>query len=292
MELHSFIRSYLEIPVVLGLGLCRSKMMHHGYFKDQIRQDPRHEEVLSKIRYTLSSASETLDFYEAPILNYHLYLHQLDETQQLLTLVVHKNNVIQSFRAPQLIRKLKENLDEGKTLLKELSAHKSLSGKAINQKTKSSTSTMQGMNSEENLCLDDISIQDALTALNGLSRFAKQYIGPKIVANYWQISRPKHEWLKRFDIKYSASIRFNGDNSDFITPIQILILREWTQNFMNQCHTVVQDLPKQFESENIPDRSRKILSIYTSEYLKHQKEAKNYQSESLFGDIFSQSTRR
>ncbi len=290
MLLDSYLSSYLEIPVVLGIGFCQSKLLMYSYLKDQIHEQPETEDLITQIRRSLCHIPESDTFFETPVLNYHLYLYSLGDQYRFLTLVLHENNVIKSFRASQLQQKLQENIQTTKQLFKELSTQRSILGQPIStlqkeQKPETLGKFSSANNENPSLLDQSIAINEVLAALNALSRFTCQYLGPKITSNYWNLARPKNQWLNNFEIKYSAAIAYRGDRSEAIHPLQILALREWTQNFMKQSNSIVRNLPELFEKEGISESHRKILSIYTSQYLHDHIIPDLDQDESLFGNM-------
>ncbi len=281
MLLDSYIKSYLEISVVLGIGICHSKTIKSLYLNDFINDQPEKDELVVKLNHALFHSSAENDFYEAPLINYHFYLHTLGDQYQFITIVLHDNNVIKSFRAKQLQRKLQEDINLSLDIFKELSTKRTLIGKPISSLIKDHQSNQLS----QEVSVHTVKIEDAVAGLNALSKFARQYVGPKIISNYWNLSKPDKEWLGQFEIKRSGAIVFRGNRADIINPLQILLLREWTQNFMKQCHTIIRDLPERFEKAGLSEEHRKILSIYTSSYL-HDQIISNQQNESLFGDFF------
>ena len=292
MLLRSYVDSYLEIPVVLGVALCQAKVLRYLYLKDLPHSLESPEELIEKTRYTLFRASTDVDFFEAPLLTYYLYLFKLDQKHQFMTIVLHDNNVIKSFRAKQLQQKLQENIRETLRIFKDLSTHEANTGKPLSNPTTISqveiplkSGTANSSNSLNVTTETATNVDQVLEALNALSQFACQYLGSKITSNYWHLSRPKNDWLQNFDIQYSAEIVFAGNRYDSINPLQILAIRAWTQNFMRKCHTIIRDLPERFEKTGIRDEHRKIIAIYTTNYLHDNSSAAESSNTSLFGDF-------
>ena len=275
MLLDSYIKSYLDISVVLGIGICHSKVIKSLYLNDCVNQSSERTELVAKLNHTLFNSPSEGDFYEAPFINYHLYLHNLRDQYEFITLVLHDNNVIKSFRAQQLQKKLQKDIKVSLDIFEELSTQRTLLGKTVTRPTDDKST-----HSPESDFLHNITVEDAVVGLNALSKIVSQYIGPKIIANYLNQSKPNKAWLKKFEIQGSGAIVFQGQYAERINPIQMLSLREWTQNFMKQCQTIILDLPECIEKAGLSDKHRKILSIYTSNYL-HNPIISTQQNESL-----------
>lgn len=287
----AYIKNFLEIPVVLGIALCQEKLVTYYYLKAQIQGHPQKSALINQIRDAVFSAPEDIDFFECSIQNYHAYLYQLNEKYRILTLVLHENNVVKSFRAKQLCTKLQENIDTTLQLFKELSNHHSISGQSIQSiRETDSEENIQEINSihndSEKIVDSSLDIGQILNALNLLSQFVCCYLGPKVTSNFWNISRPKDEWLNQFEIKFSSEIIFSGNLEESISPLKTLSIREWTRNFMKQCCQLIRDLPERLKKENINEEYRKIISVYTSEYIHEVSKLSVSSSESLFEDIF------
>ncbi|MCM1983815.1 hypothetical protein [Lyngbya confervoides] len=295
MHLDSYLRSYLEIPVVLGVALCQDKKPKYLFLDNQLNSCSEKIRLMGRLKeilLTTDKISVDGDPVEMPISNYYLYLYPLDEKHDFLTLVLHENNVIKSFRAKQLQRKLREDIALSLQYFQELSTKRSILGQHVGTETREriasdkSNGKSNGKSNERDsdFTQENLSIDEVLTALNDLSRFVARYLGTKITSNYWNLAKPEDKYLSSFTIRYSAEISYSGQPSDSINPLGILALRKWTQSFMKLCYGVVNDMPERFEKEGINEKYRKIISIYTSDYL-HGEGAVTGQEESLFGDL-------
>ncbi len=284
----AYIKSFLEIPVVLGITLCQAKFVTNSYFKEPLQKDLQKKELIHSIRSIIFGLPEDADFLEFSVQDYYAYLYRLDDKYKILTLVLHDNNVVKSFRAKQLCAKLQEDINLTIKIFDELSNQDSLPEQIIKEVHAGDSvqkfSQIYSHASKKIISEPDLDL--ILDALNYLSHFVCSFLGPKITSNFWNISRPKNEWLFQFEIKYSSEIIFCGDPDKKINPLAILSVREWTRNFMNQCCQLIRDLPERLEKESINEDYRRIISIYTSEYLQEMSNFSGSSNESLFGDNF------
>lgn len=75
----------------------------------------------------------------------------------------------------------------------------------------------KGNNSVNN---PEITIKELLKALNNLSEFSSNYMGAKLTAKNWHLTRPNFEWLDDFQIDQSAKIEFLNTIAEPISTLQ------------------------------------------------------------------------
>jgi hypothetical protein len=282
----SYLKSFLEIPVVLGVALCQSKLLKSYYFKESLQQSLRKNELTNSIRSTIFALPDDTNFFEFSVQNYHAYLYQLNKEYRFLALVLRDNNVVKSFRAKQLCIRFQEDIDLTIKIFNELSKNDLLSEHFIQEvpAVDNIQKPSQGYGQSNPEIFNELELDLILSALNYLSHFVSNYLGQKITSNFWNISRPENEWLFQFEINCNCEIKFRGDRDNKINSLAILSLREWTRRFMNQCCKLIHDLPKRLEKEIINEDYRKIIAIYTPEYLQEMRNFSDSISESLFGE--------
>lgn len=282
----AYINNFLEIPVVLGIMLCKEKFVTNAYFKELIQESSQKKELASSIRSIIFNLPENTDFQEFSVKDYYAYLYRLNKNHRILVLVLHENNVVKSFRAKQLCQKLQEDINLTVKIFNDLLSKNLLPKNPIladdlGDKKPSEIAISHNYSSKPN---NEIELSLILASLNYLSKFSCNFLGSKIVSNFWNISRPDNKWLLQFEIKLYAEIIFSGDPQEKVGPIAVLNVREWTRQFMNQCCQLIRDLPERLEKENMNEDYRKIISIYTSEYLKDIQSLEGDSGESLFDD--------
>jgi hypothetical protein len=282
----AYLKSFLEIPVVLGIALCQAKLVKSYHFKEPLQQNSQNNELINSVRNTIFTLPENIEFLEFSVQDYYAYLYQLNEKYRFLALVLHDNNVVKSFRAKQLCTKLKEDTNLTVKIFNELSNH-NFSSEHFIQEVPAFDNTQKSSQSHEHFSKeisDELGLDLILSSLNYLSYFVANYLGQKITSNFWNISRPENEWLVQFEIKYNCEIIFHGDHDQKINSLAILSVREWTRRFINQCCKLIHDLPTRLEKESINEDYRKIISIYTPEYLQEMINFSGSSNESLFGE--------
>lgn len=109
----------------------------------------------------------------------------------------------------------------------------------------------------------DITLQDAIAALNQLSQFTVQYLGGNVVTNYWKTTRPAVPWLQQFQVERSALIRFAAAESAFenvlLTLQQQQWLQDWVEAFIQRCSKVMRDFPRTVRQQALSDRQQFLL---------------------------------
>ena len=283
MLLKTYIRSYLQIPVIQGIGLYRSQKPQDIYIFKSNQLLSIEEQLKDQIREYKNQNPEKTEFI-LPTINQWVYSHAIEGEVNFITIALHDNQVIRNFRAQQLQKKIAENLDESFSIFNEIQndllSNFSGLGESENPKLKVND------NLEKDIQNEVIEIHQVLDALNTLSTFTSGFIGPRIISNFWNCAKPSHALMELFHIRHTAEIIFHGSSKQVVSPLEILTIRQWTQNFMQKCDGVIRDLPKHIETAGFTNSHRKIISIYTPEYLHQSPVNAEEADESLFGNIF------
>jgi hypothetical protein len=109
----------------------------------------------------------------------------------------------------------------------------------------------------------EVSLIDAITALNQLSQFTTQYLGTYVIANYWKATRPTHDWLNQLQVDRSAQINLIHPSTQqlqaVLSPEQQSCLQEWVANFIQRCSQVIRDFPTLIQQKALTDAQKKLL---------------------------------
>jgi len=104
-----------------------------------------------------------------------------------------------------------------------------------------------------------VTIEDLLNALNHLSQFSSNYMGTKLTANYWQLTRPNFDWLDNFQINRFAEIKFSGVITEPVSVLQHQWVKEWTAAFIQQCSQIIHALPTMIEEKSLDEKEKRLL---------------------------------
>jgi hypothetical protein len=112
-----------------------------------------------------------------------------------------------------------------------------------------------------------MAINDVLGVLNQLSQLTSHYLGPKLTANFWQLSRPRNAWIQNFGLDQQAQFYFKEDGSLPMAAVQHLWIREWTNAFVQRSAAIIKNFPE-IIATGIPDPNhRRLLSIIPAGHL-------------------------
>ncbi len=80
-----------------------------------------------------------------------------------------------------------------------------------------------------------------VSLLNKLSKIAGKYLGKKMVASYWMLSKPNEEALELFLVKDSGEIVFQGSQNTILSQELEKKIQLWIEKFINQCSLIIRD---------------------------------------------------
>ncbi|GAC1492412.1 MAG: hypothetical protein NVS2B14_05100 [Chamaesiphon sp.] len=237
------IHKFVSLPGVVGVALINRQSQPYLYVKEETLDRQGKQVLIHSILKAIANNPEELDFLEFPIMGYYAYIYTLNSSLKLLVLNHTDIAAIKLLAAKQLKTTLQQDIDKTITIF-EL-----LTGKIIQAKVVSSSKGGYSTSSNSgNAPLEGkFTIEELLQSINYLSKFTSNYMGAKLVANYWQMTRPKFEWLNNFQIKPSGEITFSGAITEPISFLQHQWIKQWSTAFIKQCSQIMQDLPTMIE---------------------------------------------
>lgn len=96
-----------------------------------------------------------------------------------------------------------------------------------------------------------VKIEDLVTALNQLSKYSSNYMGPTLTMNNWQSNRPNAEWLNNFQVNPGAKFTYSGNTAEVENFCQLRSLHEWVNAFIAQNSKVIRDFTTTIEQNKI-----------------------------------------
>ena len=257
--MNEIIENFINLPGVVTVALIHGKAPPYFYNKAPTIDVLKKQIVSQKILEYMAKVPEELDFIEFQVMDYYVYTYKLSPNIIVLALSTNNSAAIKLLAGKKLKAALQENIE------KTLESFKIPLSKFYNQTLTTSgireTSTTSGnykINSSESL-VENIKIDTLLKIMNKISKFSSNYMGPKLIANYWETSRPKHEWLDSFEINRSAEITFSGVGAELVTAAQYRAIKEWVAAFMKQCSLIMQDLPSLIEDKCLDEENKKLI---------------------------------
>lgn len=249
------IQDFWNLPGVLGVAIIRGQAEPYLYVKEQIL-DRQKQALTQMILQAIAKAPENVEFFEFSVMGHHAYTYKLNPNLTLLVLTSTNIIVIKLMAANHLTVAVQENIDTAITMFEVLT-------KKIPQARAFSTAKNAGyyhLGVNNNPPLEvKVTIAELVNALNHLTEFSSNYVGTKLTANYWQLSRPNFDWLDNFQINHSAKIAFSGVITEPVSALQHQRVKEWTAAFIKRCSQIIQDLPTMIEQKGLDEREKRLL---------------------------------
>lgn len=253
-----FIHDFLNIPGVLGVALIQKQALPYFYVKEQTIKWYEKPVLAQNIRQSIAKTPEALDFFEFQVMGYYASTYKLNPNLSLLVLTDTGIAALQlrALAAKQLKAALQKDIDKTITTFQFLTTK-------VPQPTAVATAGNAELlipGNSDNAPLEvKVTVEELLKALNHLSRFNSNYIGTKLTANYWQLTRPNFDWLDNFQINRSAEIAFSGASAETVSALQHQWVKEWTAAFIKQCSQIIQDLPTMIEEKGLDEPNKTLL---------------------------------
>ncbi len=275
------VQDFLNLPGIVGVALVDGRSRPYFCGVDQTLNFQQKEVLAQGIQQIVETTPADFDVFEFQFSNHQVYIYKLDHGIILLVLI---NSDLISADYVRVVRQLKRELQNditnaiatfrllaGNITLAKHSDWKSQSDAiALNSEhfdkliplESSSTGALSGK-SNPSPANTELDLQELLAALNHFSTLTTQYLGPTMVANYWQASRPNIDWLDHFQIDRIAGITFvnrlPSNLPQAISPEQHQWLQSWVGAFIEQCSKVIRDFPKLVHTMALTERQRALL---------------------------------
>lgn len=255
------IEDFLSIPGVLGVALICQQWSQQSvppqasqlylYTKDITLDENKKQLLTQDTKQNIAKIPERIDFFKFRIAEYYACIYKLNSDLTLLVLTSTDIAAVQlrPLAAKQLKARLQKDVDTTVATFKFLT--QSSQNIAVRE--------LEDVGNDRNQSLEKVTVEDLLNALNRLSQFSSEYIGKKIVTNYWQSTRPSFEWLDNFHLNHAAKIEFSGVIKEPITALQHQWLKDWTAAFIKKCSQIIQDFPRMIEKKGLDEQNQRLL---------------------------------
>lgn len=258
------IHDFLKIPGVLGVALIKGQALPYFYVKEQTMEWHKKYALTQSIREGITKTPEEVDFFEFRVMGYYVYTYKLNPNLSLLVLTDTDiaANKLRALAAKQLKATLQRDINNTITIFKLLT-EKIPQPEAVSIVV---TAASYAPGNSDNAPLEEVkvTIEELLKALNLLSQFSSNYMGTKLTANYWQLTRPNFDWLDNFQINRSAEIAFSGASTETVSALQHQWVKEWTAAFIKQCSQIIQDLHTMIEQKGLDETNKRLLLTPTA----------------------------
>ncbi|MBW4577291.1 MAG: hypothetical protein KME08_18625 [Aphanothece sp. CMT-3BRIN-NPC111] len=251
------IQKFLTLPGVLGVALVHGQASPYLYIKEQTLDWQQKQTISSHILQFIAKATEEVEFSEFQVMGYYAYIYKLASNLKFIVLNHTDSVAIKFLAAKQLKAALQEDIEKTITTFELLT--KNISPPRAVSTAEARQASTSGYRSGNTTLEVKVTIGELVNALNHLSKFSSNYMGTKLVVNYWQLSRPKFEWLDNFTINRSGELAFNGGMTEFVTGLQHQWVKNWTAAFIRQCSKIMQDLPSMIEEKGLDEEKKRLL---------------------------------
>ncbi|MBW4653997.1 MAG: hypothetical protein KME20_13315 [Kaiparowitsia implicata GSE-PSE-MK54-09C] len=105
-------------------------------------------------------------------------------------------------------------------------------------------------------------LSELTEALNQVSRFAAHYLGPTVVKNYWNTTRPSAEWLGQLEVDRAGEFSCVATGAIApLSPDQLDQVQTWVAAFMKRCAYVIRDFPQLIQQIPLNDQQKSLLKL-------------------------------
>lgn len=247
------IKDFVKIPGVLGVALTQESQLYF-YPKERLAEKERQILILNILQ--VIENPKKLKIHELRIMGYYMYSYELNSSVTFLVITETDISAIKlrPLAARQLKDTLQRNIDHSLLTFKVL-ANKFSQPQAASVKIEEHSIE----ESFESILESSVTVEQLINALNRISRFSSNYIGNKLTANYWQLTRPESEWLDNFRISRSAEIVFTGVVVETVSSPQQQLVKDWATAFINYCSQIIINMPTMIEQKSLDEREKNIL---------------------------------
>jgi hypothetical protein len=249
------IRDFWNLPKVVGVTIIHGLAEPYFCIKEQVLNWEKQALKQSSLQI-VAKTPRKFEFFDFQVMGYHAYTYRLNPNLTLLFLTRTDIDATEALAANQLKAALQEDVGRVITMF-ELLTRKIPQPRAVSIAV-SRESHKLGDNANAPLKVK-VTIEELLNALNHLSQFSSNYMGGKLAANYWQLARPKVDWLNNFQINQSAKITFSGKITEPVSTLQHQWVKEWTAAFIKRCSQIIQDLPTMIEKKGLDEQKKRLL---------------------------------
>lgn len=278
------VQDFLNLPGIAGVALMDGRSRPYFFGLDQTLNFQQREALAQGIQQVVETTPTGFESFEFQFSNYSVYIYKLEQGAILLVLTDENLEIKTYLQGISLLKQeLLGDITKAVATFRLLAGSISLSGQNYWGESQSqSPSSVSGSTAQSNAGVADAKVAkpvtsevdqaalmkppnlgEVLSALNGLSQYASQYLGKAVVSNYWKASRPDLNWLDVFQIERTGKISLapNSQTSlqEDINDEHQKWIKVWVTAFTTRCARVIRDFPVLMEQEALDERQRQIL---------------------------------
>ncbi|MBF2026843.1 MAG: hypothetical protein IGS48_08760 [Oscillatoriales cyanobacterium C42_A2020_001] len=279
------IQDFLNLPGIAGVALMDRRSRPYFCGVDQALNFQQKEALAQGILQVLETIPDGFESFKFHFAAHQVYIHKLDHG--IILLVLTRDNLIYADYL-KTIKNLKaalgEDIGNAIAIFRLNAGNMTLSGVNTRSQRSSNGGTVSVSKAPyPNVTLTNpapvptspevpqvatqdpsfISLNDAIAALNHLSKFTTQYLGTHVIANYWKSTRPSNEWLNCIQVERTAQLSIIDATpqqlQSQLSPEQQACIREWVAEFVRRCSQVIRDFPSIIQQKALNDEQKSLL---------------------------------
>ncbi|NJN85819.1 MAG: hypothetical protein HC881_05285 [Leptolyngbyaceae cyanobacterium SL_7_1] len=264
------VQDFLTLPGITGIALMDKRSRPYFYGVDRYLNFQQKEALTQGIQQVVETTPPGFEFYEFHFAGHQVYIYKL--SCGVILLVLTEERLVYSSYC-QAIAALKAEFQDD--IHNPIATFRLLVGNIVpstqpDSKPSGGGSTIPVLSELQQLnspsFTTTVALEEILSALNKVSQFAIQYLGPTVVANYWKSTRPSTDWLSQFQIDRAARITVipGTPSTQPLTDEQHQWIQDWTTQFVHRCSTVIRDFAQGIDQRVLSAPEKEILLSKTN----------------------------
>ncbi len=280
------IQDFLNLPGIAGVALMDRRSRPYFCGIDQALNFQQKEALAQGILQVFETIPDEFESFKFHFSGYQVHIYKLEH--EIILLVLTQENLVNADYL-KTIKNLKAVLEadigDAIATFRLLAGNLSLPGVSSTRRTPTAVPSMPTTNgvqgklpsaipSETAPTLTTVpppsapppaslSLEEAIAALNSLSKFTTQYLGTHVIANYWKSTRPQPDQFNQLQIDRTAQFSLvNATPQQLQTPLtpdQQTWLQTWVAQFIKRCAQVIRDFPALIQQKALTDAQKKLL---------------------------------
>lgn len=277
------IQDFLNLPGIAGVALMDRRSRPYFCGIDQALNFQQKEALAQGILQVFETIPDEFESFKFHFSGYQVHIYKLEH--EIILLVLTQENLVDADYL-KTIKNLKaalgEDIGNAIATFRLLAGSVNFPGVAVTRRTPTVAQRVPTANGApagqpqptvavppEAIAppptpqVATLNLEDAIAALNSLSKFTTQYLGNHVIANYWKSTRPQPDQFNQLQIDRLAQFSLvNASPQQLQTPLtpdQQTWLQTWVAQFIKRCAQVIRDFPALIQQKALTDAQKKLL---------------------------------
>jgi hypothetical protein len=267
------VEDFLNVQGIASVALIDGRSRSYFYGIENVLNFQQRETLAHAIRHVVEKVPDNFGSLELQFSGTQVYIYKLNNG--LILFVMAQDGLVYPIYSRSVARfkaDLEQNAETSIEVFRLMSTSRANNGRAwISPELVGGSSVVTlpepaaplsplAVLSKPGQIGDDLTLQDAIAALNQLGELSTHYLGRAVTAGYLKRSRPDGAWIDRFQIDRSARIEFMGTGADLAQGIEAdhqRLLQKWVTAVVDRCAHVIRDFPRLVEELAEPAKATK-----------------------------------